>query len=174
MGSLPPSPALGSPDEPTWHLLICPQETGRGASREARPGWTQPHPSHWVQGGTGHTWRWLASPVVTSWPPVVDALLTTWPSALCAGVGQRLRGAVSLPSSADHPPAGSPSRTSSFPQPYTEPWELPPQASYGVCPWWAGLAVPAPQSRVHRRPPQQQAQTSRPGIFRVQGGRGRR
>ena len=37
-----------------------------------------------------------------------------------------------------------------------------------------GLAVPAPQSRVHRRPPQPQAQTSRPGIFRVQGGRGRR
>ena len=35
------------------------------------------------------------------------------------------------------PPARrSPSRTSSFPQPYSEPWEPPPQTSYGVCPWW--------------------------------------
>lgn len=137
MGSLPPSPALGSLDEPTCHLLICPPATGPETSREARPSWTQQHPGHWVQ-GAWHTSGWPAGPVITSWAPLVATLLTTGPSALCAGVGQRLR-------------------------------------ARRLCPHLQTTRpCPSVRARVHRRPPQQQAQISRPRIFWVQRGSARR
>lgn len=58
-GSPLPSSAFGGPGCTSWHLLICPQAIGPGATRAVRPGWTQQQPGRWGRealGTSGDDW----------------------------------------------------------------------------------------------------------------------